>query len=159
MNPQEYEILLVEDDPADAELTVLSLRKERLANHIEIARDGAEALDFLFCRGAYAGRSFERPPRLVLLDLKLPRVSGHEVLRAIKADERTRAIPVVVLTSSNQERDLVECYQLGVNSYIQKPVDLLKFQEVARQFGMYWLMVNHVPPSTAFTSSKPKGSK
>jgi two-component system response regulator len=159
MNPQEYEILLVEDDPADAELTVLSLRKERLANHIEIARDGAEALDFLFCRGAYAGRSFERPPRLVLLDLKLPRVSGHEVLRAIKADERTRAIPVVVLTSSNQERDLVECYQLGVNSYIQKPVDLLKFQEVARQFGMYWLMVNHVPPSTAFTPSKPKGSK
>jgi two-component system response regulator len=159
MNPQEYEILLVEDDPADAELTVLSLRKERLANHIEIARDGAEALDFLFCRGAYAGRSFERPPRLVLLDLKLPRVSGHEVLRAIKADERTRAIPVVVLTSSNQERDLVECYQLGVNSYIQKPVDLLKFQEVARQFGMYWLMVNHVPPSTAFTSSKPKVSK
>jgi CheY-like chemotaxis protein len=144
MSPQEYEILLVEDDPADAELTVLSLRKERLANHIEIARDGAEALDFLFCRGAYAGRSFERPPRLVLLDLKLPRVSGHE---------RTRAIPVVVLTSSNQERDLVECYRLGVNSYIQKPVDLQKFQEVVRQFGMYWLMVNHVPPATAFTSA------
>jgi two-component system response regulator len=153
MSPQEYEILLVEDDPADAELTVLSLRKERLANHIEIARDGAEALDFLFCRGAYAGRSFERPPRLVLLDLKLPRVSGHEVLRAIKADERTRPIPVVVLTSSGQERDLVECYRLGVNSYIQKPVDLLKFQEVVRQFGMYWLMVNHVPPATAFTAA------
>jgi CheY-like chemotaxis protein len=153
MSPQEYEILLVEDDPADAELTVLSLRKERLANHIEIARDGAEALDFLFCRGAYAGRSFERPPRLVLLDLKLPRVSGHEVLRAIKADERTRAIPVVVLTSSNQERDLVECYRLGVNSYIQKPVDLQKFQEVVRQFGMYWLMVNQVPPATTFTAA------
>jgi two-component system response regulator len=153
MSPQEYEILLVEDDPADAELTVLSLRKERLANHIEIARDGAEALDFLFCRGEYAARSFDRPPRLVLLDLKLPRVSGHEVLRAIKADERTRAIPVVVLTSSGQERDLVECYQLGVNSYIQKPVDLLKFQEVVRQFGMYWLMVNHVPPATAFTAA------
>jgi two-component system response regulator len=153
MSPQEYEILLVEDDPADAELTVLSLRKERLANHIEIARDGAEALDFLFCRGEYAARSFDRPPRLVLLDLKLPRMSGHEVLRAIKADERTRAIPVVVLTSSGQERDLVECYQLGVNSYIQKPVDLLKFQEVVRQFGMYWLMVNHVPPATAFTAA------
>jgi two-component system response regulator len=153
MSPQEYEILLVEDDPADAELTVLSLRKERLANHIEIARDGAEALDFLFCRGEYAARSFDRPPRLVLLDLKLPRVSGHEVLRAIKADERTRAIPVVVLTSSGHERDLVECYQLGVNSYIQKPVDLLKFQEVVRQFGMYWLMVNHVPPATAFTAA------
>jgi two-component system response regulator len=159
MNPQEYEILLVEDDPADAELTVLALRKERLANRIEIARDGAEALDFLFCRGAHAQRSFERPPRLVLLDLQLPRVSGHEVLRAIKADVRTRSIPVVVLTSSNQERDLVECYQLGVNSYIQKPVDLLKFQEVARQFGMYWLMVNHVPPPTAFTSGNPKGSQ
>jgi two-component system, response regulator len=157
MSPQEYEILLVEDDPADAELTVLSLRKERLANHIEIARDGAEALDFLFCRGAYAERSFERPPRLVLLDLKLPRVSGQEVLRAIKADERTRSIPVVVLTSSNQERDLVECYRLGVNSYIQKPVELQKFQEVVRQFGMYWLMVNHVPPSTAFRSSNPRG--
>lgn len=153
MSPEEYEILLVEDDPADAELTVLSLRKERLANRIEIARDGAEALDFLFCRGAYAARSFERPPRLVLLDLKLPRVSGHEVLRAIKADKRTRAIPVVVLTSSSQERDLVECYHLGVNSYIQKPVDLLKFQEVVRQFGMYWLMVNHEPPATAFTAA------
>jgi two-component system, response regulator len=153
MSPQEYEILLVEDDPVDAELTVLSLRKERLANHIEIARDGAEALDFLFCRGEYAARSFDRPPRLVLLDLKLPRMSGHEVLRAIKADERTRPIPVVVLTSSGQERDLVECYRLGVNSYIQKPVDLLKFQEVVRQFGMYWLMVNHVPPATAFTAA------
>jgi two-component system, response regulator len=153
MNSQEYEILLVEDDPADAELTVLSLRKERLANRIEVARDGAEALDFLFCRGAYADRSFERPPRLVLLDLKLPRVSGHEVLRAIKADERTRSIPVVVLTSSDQERDLVECYRLGVNSYVQKPVELQKFQEVVRQFGMYWLMVNHAPPSIAFAAT------
>ena len=150
MTPQENVILLVEDDPADAELTVLSLHKEGLANQIEIARDGAEALDFVFCRGAYAGRSFERPPRLVLLDLKLPRVSGHEVLRAIKADERTRSIPVVVLTSSDQERDLVECYGLGVNSYIEKPVDLQKFQEVVGQFGMYWLMVNRPPPSTAF---------
>jgi CheY-like chemotaxis protein len=157
MTPVEYEILLVEDDPADAELTVLSLRKERLANHIEVARDGAEALDFLFCRGTYADRSFERPPRLVLLDLKLPRISGHEVLRAIKCDERTRSIPVVVLTSSNQERDLVECYRLGVNSYIQKPVELQKFQEVVRQFGMYWLMVNHVPPLAAFTA-RAKGS-
>lgn len=149
MTRQEYEILLVEDDPADAELTIHALRKERLANRIEQARDGAEALDFLFCRGAYADRTFNFPPRLVLLDLKLPKVSGHEVLRAIKADERTRAIPVVVLTSSNQERDLVECYQLGVNSYIQKPVELQKFQEVVRQFGMYWLMVNHMPPPTA----------
>jgi two-component system, response regulator len=151
MTPQGYEILLVEDDPADAELTVHALRKERLANHIEIARDGAEALDFLFCRGAYSNRSFTNPPRVVLLDLKLPKISGHEVLRAIKADERTRAIPVVVLTSSNQECDLVECYRLGVNSYIQKPVDLQKFQEVARHFGMYWLVVNHLPPMAAFS--------
>jgi two-component system, response regulator len=151
MTPQVYEILLVEDDPADAELTVHALRKERLANHIEIARDGAEALDFLFCRGPYSDRSFTNPPRVVLLDLKLPKISGHEVLRAIKADERTRAIPVVVLTSSNQERDLVECYRLGVNSYIQKPVDLQKFQEVARHFGMYWLVVNHLPPMAAFS--------
>jgi CheY-like chemotaxis protein len=151
MTPQGYEILLVEDDPADAELTVHALRKERLANHIEIARDGAEALDFLFCRGPYSDRSFTNPPRVVLLDLKLPKISGHEVLRAIKADERTRAIPVVVLTSSNQERDLVECYRLGVNSYIQKPVDLQKFQEVARHFGMYWLVVNHLPPMAAFS--------
>jgi len=121
VSPQEYEILLVEDDPADAELTVLSLRKAGLANRIEIARDGAEALDFLFCRGSYESRNFENPPRLVLLDLKLPRVSGHDVLRAVKSDERTRSIPVVVLTSSNQERDLVECYRLEVNSYVQKP--------------------------------------
>jgi len=151
MTPQGYEILLVEDDPADAELTVHALRKERLANHIEIARDGAEALDFLFCRGPYSNRSFTNPPRVVLLDLKLPKISGHEVLRAIKEDERTRAIPVVVLTSSNHERDLVECYRLGVNSYIQKPVDLQKFQEVARHFGMYWLAVNHLPPMAAFS--------
>jgi len=127
------------------------LRKERLANHIEVARDGAEALDFLFCRGAYSNRSFTNPPRVVLLDLKLPKISGHEVLRAMKEDERTRAIPVVVLTSSNQERDLVECYQLGVNSYIQKPVDLQKFQEVVRHFGMYWLVVNHLPPLAAYS--------
>lgn len=156
MIPQEFEILLVEDDPADAELTVLSLRKERLANHIEVARDGAEALDYLFCRGAFASRSFDHPPRLVLLDLKLPRISGHEVLRAIKADERTRSIPVVVLTSSNQERDLVECYQLGVNSYIQKPVELQKFQETVHHFGLYWLIVNHAAPPAAFTVKNPR---
>jgi two-component system, response regulator len=156
MMPQEFEILLVEDDPADAELTVLSLRKARLANHIEVARDGAEALDYLFCRGAFASRSFDHPPRLVLLDLKLPRVSGHDVLRAIKADERTRAIPVVVLTSSNQDRDLIECYKLGVNSYIQKPVDLQKFQETVQHFGLYWLVVNHPAPAAAFTVNDPR---
>jgi len=147
MTSQVFEILLVEDDPADAELTVLSLRQEGLANHIEIARDGAEALDILFCRGAFANRSVNDRPRLILLDLKLPRVSGHDVLRAIKADERTRLIPVVVLTSSNHEKDLADCYQYGVNSYIQKPVDLQKFQNTVRQLGMYWLMVNQVPDS------------
>jgi two-component system response regulator len=151
MRPQELDILLVEDDPADAELTVLLLREARLANHIEVARDGAEALDYLFCRGAFASRRFDHPPRLVLLDLKLPRVSGREVLRAVKADVRTRSIPVVVLTSSNQDRDLVECYQLGVNSYIQKPVDLQKFQETVRHFGLYWLVVNHPAPAAAFS--------
>jgi two-component system response regulator len=156
MNQHENEILLVDDDPADAELTMLSLRKARLANRIEVARDGAEALDYLFCRGVYASRSFDHPPRLVLLDLKLPRISGHEVLRAIKADVRTRAIPVVVLTSSNQERDLVECYQLGANSYIQKPVDLKKFQEIVEHFGMYWLVVNHPAPPAAFTMKNPR---
>jgi two-component system response regulator len=150
MSAQEYEILLVEDDPADAELTVLSLQKEGLANKIVVARDGAEALDFVFCRGSYADRSFQNPPRLILLDLKLPKVTGHEVLKTVKADERTRSIPVIVLTSSNHERDLVECYSLGVNSYIQKPVGLQKFQETVRQFGIYWLMVNHMPPVSSF---------
>lgn len=152
MNSNEIEILLVEDDPADAELTMLTLRKERLANRIVVARDGAEALDFLFCRGEFSTRSFQAPPRLVLLDLKLPRLSGRDVLRAIKGDERTRAIPVIVLSSSNQDRDVVDCYQLGVNSFIQKPVDLKKFQDTVRQFGLYWLIVNQPAPSTAFIS-------
>src|SRR5277367_2252653 len=150
MNTRGDEILLVEDDPADAELTLLAMRKERLAGNIQVARDGAEALDFVFCRGTYADRTFERPPKLILLDLKLPKVSGHQVLRAIKSDPRTRSIPVVVLTSSNQDRDLVECYQSGTNSYIQKPVDLQRFQETVRNFGMYWLKVNQPPPSEAF---------
>jgi len=152
VSPQEYEILLVEDDPADAELTLISLRKEGLANHIEVARDGAEALDYIFCRGKYSARTFAKSPRLVLLDLQLPKISGHDVLRTIKSDERTKAIPVVVLTSSNHQRDLVQCYQLGVNSYIQKPVDLQKFQEVARHLGMYWLVINEAPPEVAVGS-------
>jgi two-component system response regulator len=149
INP-EYEILLVEDDAADAELTVLALREANLAHRILLARDGAEALDILFCRGAYAHRQFENPPHLVLLDLKLPRVSGHEVLRALKADERTRPIPVIVLTSSDQDRDLVQCYRLGVNSYIKKPSELLKFQEMVQHFARYWLVVNRLPPPSAF---------
>lgn len=147
MSAKELEILLVEDDPADAELTMLSLRREGLANNITIARDGAEALDFLFCRGKYSERRFEEPARLVLLDLKLPRVSGHDVLRQVKADERTRSIPVIVMTSSNHERDLEECYRLGANSYIQKPVDLHRFQETVSRLGVYWLAVNCSAPA------------
>lgn len=152
MNP-EYEILLVEDDPADAELTVLALQEAAFAHRLVLARDGVEALEVLFCRGAHAHRRFENPPNLVLLDLKLPRVSGHEVLRAIKADHRTRPIPVIVLTSSVQERDLIHCYRLGVNSYLKKPSELLKFQEMVRHFARYWLVVNHLPPASAFATS------
>ncbi len=152
MNKPECEILLIEDDPNDAELTVLALREAAFAHRVVLARDGAEALDVLFCRGAYAHRRFETPPHLVLLDLKLPRINGHEVLRAIKGDERTRPIPVIVLTSSDRDRDLIQCYQLGVNSYIQKPAELLKFQETVRHFARYWLTVNHMPPAETFKS-------
>jgi two-component system, response regulator len=155
MNSLNEEILLVEDDPADAELTLLAFGKERLTSNIHVVRDGAEALDFVFCRGSYADRKFDRPPKLILLDLKLPRVSGHQVLRAIKSDLRTRSIPVVVLTSSAQDRDLVECYRSGTNSYIQKPVDLEKFQDTVRDFGTYWLRVNQGPPTAAFLDSEP----
>ncbi|HEX4379828.1 MAG TPA: response regulator [Candidatus Acidoferrum sp.] len=150
MNNRGEDILLVEDDPADAELTLMAIGREKLTANVHVVRDGAEALDFVFCRGPYAGRKFERPPKLILLDLKLPKVSGHQVLRAIKSDPRTRAIPVVVLTSSDQDRDLVECYRSGTNSYIQKPVDLQKFQETVRNFGTYWLRVNQPPPLAAF---------
>jgi two-component system response regulator len=144
------EILLVEDNPADVELTLHALRKEKLANKIEVVGDGEEALDFLFCRNSFSGRSFDRPPRLVLLDLKLPKVDGMEVLRAIKADPRTRAIPVVILTASKEEKDLVNGYQLGVNAYIQKPVDFEKFRDIVRELGLFWLVVNQPPPAAAF---------
>lgn len=148
------EILLVEDNPADAELTLHALRKHRLANRICLARDGEEALDFLFCRGTYSTRQHGEVPRLVLLDLKLPKVNGLEVLQKIKADQRTRSIPVIVLTSSKEERDLVRSYQLGVNSYIQKPVSFADFQDVVRQMGMYWLLLNTQPPAAAFRPSE-----
>ena len=150
MNRKEMEILLVEDDPADAELTTRSLRKQERGTRIVHARDGAEALDYLFCRGQFASRSTAQQPRAVLLDLKLPRVSGQDVLKAIKADERTRCIPVIVMTSSNLDQDLLECYRGGVNSYIQKPVNLSEFQEAVKQFGVYWLVVNHAAPDSAF---------
>jgi two-component system, response regulator len=142
--PHEVEILLVEDSPEDVELTIRALRRHQLANDIQVAEDGAEALDFLFCRGVYEGRPSQYP-KLVLLDLKLPKLSGMEVLRAIRADERTKAIPVVVLTSSKEERDLVDGYQLGVNAYAQKPVDFEQFSETVRQIGMFWMLVNQAP--------------
>jgi len=147
---KQVEVLLVEDNSADVELTIHALRAENLANNIEVVRDGEEALDFLFCRGAYASRTFVQPPRMVLLDLKLPKVDGLEVLRALKADDRTRAIPVVILTSSKEEADMVNGYHLGVNSYIQKPVDFEKFRETVKQLGLYWMVVNQAPPVRAF---------
>jgi two-component system, response regulator len=151
VHTDEVEILLVEDNPKDVELTLHALRKENLCNHIHVARDGEEALDFLFCRGAYSNRSLDQPPRLVILDLKLPKVDGLEVLRAIKHDVHTQAIPVTVLTSSKEDRDLVESYKLGVNSYIQKPVDFNQFRETVKQLGLYWLVVNQRPPVSAFS--------
>jgi two-component system response regulator len=147
---EEIEILLVEDNPKDLELTLHALRKENLSNSIQVARDGEEALEFLFCRGAYSQRSFDRPPRLIVLDLKLPKIDGLEVLRQIKNDSRTRAIPVAILTSSKEERDLVEGYNIGANSYIQKPVDFNQFRDTVKQLGLYWLVVNQPPPSSTY---------
>ena len=151
MSPNEVEILLVEDNPDDVELALHALRRENLSNRIQVVRDGEEALDFVFCRNAYQHRRFEDAPKVVLLDLKLPKVDGLEVLRAIKADPRTQTIPVVVLTSSKEEKDLVESYHLGANSYIQKPVDIDQFRVTVKQLGLYWLLVNvalpRVPPA------------
>lgn len=147
------EILLVEDNPDDAELAVQALRRDKLANEIVIARDGEEALDFIFCRGPHANRSFESPPRLVLLDLKLPKINGLEVLKAIKGDPRTKAIPVVIMTSSREERDLVEGYRLGSNAYVQKPIDFDQFRNVVKDLGMFWLVINEPPPPQAFEAT------
>jgi two-component system response regulator len=139
------DILLVEDSPDDIELTLRTLNKHLVTTRIEVVRDGAEALDYLLCTGPHAARSIELKPRLVLLDLKLPKVNGLEVLRKIKSDPRSRTIPVVVLTSSSEDRDIAEAYQLGVNSYIVKPVDFKQFDEAIRQVGLYWLLLNYRP--------------
>ena len=136
------EILLVEDNQDDLELTLHALRRENLANQILVVRDGEEALDFIFCKGKYSQRNFDCPPHLVLLDLKLPKVNGTEVLKQIKTDPRTKTIPVVILTSSKEERDLVHSYNFGANSYIQKPVNFSEFRQTVKQLGLYWLVVN-----------------
>jgi len=145
MNSGELDILLVEDNEDDMDLALHALRREKLANNIFVARDGEEALDFLFCRGGFAQRSFNHPPKLVLLDLKLPKVDGMEVLKQVKSDPRTRTIPVVIMTSSKEERDLVAGYNLGANSYIQKPVDFEQFRETVKSVGLYWLIINQPP--------------
>ena len=147
---QEVEILLVDDNASDVELTVRALRRHKLANHVHIAEDGQAALDFVFCRGAHSDRSFATPPKVVVLDLKMPKVDGIDVLRAIRGDHRTKMIPVVILTSSKEQRDIVEGYKLGVNAYIQKPVDFEEFRRVIEQMGLFWLVVNQPPPREAF---------
>ncbi len=140
-------ILLVEDNPNDVTLTIRALNKANIANELVVATDGEQALDYLFGTGAYKGRDTGEPPVVVLLDLKLPRIDGFEVLRRLRADPRTSMIPVVILTTSREERDLVAGYSLGANSYIRKPVDFNQFAEAVRQLGLYWLVLNEAPPA------------
>src|SRR5215210_7371242 len=139
-------ILLVEDNADDEELTLRALKKNHIGNKVFVVRDGAEALDFLFCTGSYADRDPGEMPQVILLDLKLPKVDGLEVLRRLRVDERTHALPIVILTSSTEEKDVIDGYQLGANSYVRKPVDFNEFLEAARQLGLYWLVLNKVPP-------------
>ena len=142
---EDVEILLVEDNPNDVELTLSALQKRNLSNKVFVVKDGAEALDFIFASGAYSQRKVEKRPKVVLLDLKLPKVDGIEVLRRIKADSRTSPIPVVMLTSSQEERDVVNSYNLGVNSYIVKPVDFSNFVHAVSELGIYWGVLNKLP--------------
>ena len=141
-------ILLVEDNPDDVALTERALRKNNVANQVVVARDGVEALEYLFGTGKYAGRDTSVMPQVILLDLNLPRLTGHEVLQRIRADERTRLLPIVILTTSDEERDLVESYSNGANSYVRKPVDFDQFAEAVRQLGLYWLVLNSAPPQS-----------
>ena len=145
MSDSAVEILLVEDNPNDRELTLRALKKHGVANHIYTVQDGAEALDFLFCRGSYSHRQTTNRPALIVLDLKLPKLDGVEVLRAIRGDERTKTIPVVMLTSSRENTDVTKCYQIGVNSYVVKPVEFGDFNEAVGQLGTYWMLLNNGP--------------
>ena len=144
-NGRAVEVLVVEDNPQDLELLLRALKKSNLGNRIEVARDGAEALEFIFCEGAHAGRQIEDRPKVILLDLKLPKLDGLEVLQRIRSDPRTRMIPVVVLTSSKEQSDVVESYRLGVNSYVVKPVSFEQFANAVQQLGLYWLLLNEAP--------------
>lgn len=139
-------ILLVEDNADDEALTLRALKKKNIGNKVIVVRDGAEALDFLLCTGAYAGRDPRHKPQVILLDLKLPKIDGMEVLRRIRAEPSTRTLPVVILTSSKEEQDVVNSYLMGVNSYVRKPVDFIQFVEAIRQLGLYWLVLNESPP-------------
>lgn len=145
ISPNAVEILLIEDNPHDAELALRALKKHGLTNKVQLLQDGAEALDFIFATGAFANRNINARPKVIFLDLKLPKVDGLEVLRRVKEDARTRSIPVVVMTSSQEEQDIVESYRLGVNSYIVKPVDFDKFVQSVADLGLYWLLLNKVP--------------
>jgi two-component system response regulator len=142
---EKIEILLVEDNPHDAEMTIRSLRKVNLANKLVHLKDGAEALDFIFAKGAFAGRQIENKPKVILLDIKMPKVDGIEVLRQIKSNDITKTIPVVIMTSSKEEQDIITSYNLGVNSYVVKPVDFEGFAKAVAELGFYWLMINELP--------------
>ena len=143
----ERRILLVEDNPGDVDLTLRALQRDGIANEVDVVRDGVEALDYMFWRGAYEERDPADAPVVILLDLKLPKVDGVEVLKALRADERTRCVPVVILTSSDQEKDVVQCYKCGANSYVTKPVSAPDFRRAVRQLGLYWALVNVCPPA------------
>ena len=146
MNERDETILLVEDNPDDVELTMRAFRKNKIANNLIVARDGIEALDYLFCRGDYASRDIKNIPRLILLDLKLPKMDGLQVLEHLRAEEHTKLVPVVILTSSKEEQDLLSGYKSGANSYVRKPVDFNQFVEAVRHIGLYWLLINEPPP-------------